>query len=88
MRMLDSYNISIDGKDAVVIGRSNIVGKPMALSLLNRNATVTICHSKTKDLASTTKNADIVIVNTCAFIQSAQEEGHQQFLDKHNLFHS
>lgn len=53
--------IPIDGKNAVVIGRSNIVGKPMALSLLNKNATVTICHSKTKNLAEITKDADILI---------------------------
>jgi len=59
--MFESYNIDLDGKNAVVIGRSNIVGKPMALSLLNRNATVTICHSKTKDLKEVTKNADILI---------------------------
>ena len=61
MRMFDAYNIPLDGKSAVVIGRSNIVGKPMALSLLNKNATVTICHSKTKDLKEITKQADIVI---------------------------
>ena len=61
MRMFDAYNIPLDGKNAVVIGRSNIVGKPMALSLLNRNATVTICHSKTKDLKEITQDADIII---------------------------
>ena len=59
--MFDAYNIPLDGKNAVVIGRSNIVGKPMALSLLNRNATVTICHSKTKDLKEITQDADIII---------------------------
>lgn len=61
MKMFEAYNIDIDGKSAVVIGRSNIVGKPMALSLLNRNATVTICHSKTKNLKEITQNADIII---------------------------
>lgn len=61
MKMLESYNIQVDGKNAVVIGRSNIVGKPMALSLLNKNATVTICHSKTQNLKEVTKNADIII---------------------------
>lgn len=61
MKMFEAYNIDIDGKNAVVIGRSNIVGKPMALSLLNKNATVTICHSKTQNLSEITKNADIII---------------------------
>ena len=61
MKMFQSYNIQIEGKNAVVIGRSNIVGKPMALSLLNKNATVTICHSKTKNLKEITQNADILI---------------------------
>lgn len=61
MRMFDAYGIELDGKSAVVIGRSNIVGKPMALSLLNKNATVTICHSKTKNLEEIVKEADIVI---------------------------
>ncbi len=59
--LLDEYNIELEGKHAVVIGRSNIVGKPMAQMLLNRNATVTTCHSKTKNLAQITKTADIVI---------------------------
>ncbi len=61
MKMFEAYNIDIEGKNAVVIGRSNIVGKPMALSLLNKNATVTICHSKTRNLKEITKNADILI---------------------------
>ena len=51
----------LEGKNAVVIGRSNIVGKPLAQCLLNKNATVTICHSKTKNIEKITKNADIVI---------------------------
>ena len=61
IRMLKEYNIAIEGKNAVVIGRSNIVGKPMAQCLLNENATVTICHSKTKNIAEITKKADILI---------------------------
>ena len=61
IRLLEEYNIQIDGKNAVVIGRSNIVGKPMLLNLLNKNATVTICHSKTKNLSEITKKADILV---------------------------
>lgn len=61
IRMLEEYNIQIEGSNAVVIGRSNIVGKPMAQCLLNKNATVTICHSKTKNLSEITRNADILI---------------------------
>lgn len=60
--LLEYYNIEIAGKNAVVIGRSNIVGKPIAHLLLKRDATVTICHSKTKNLADYTKNADILVV--------------------------
>ena len=59
--LLDEYGIELDGKHAVVIGRSNIVGRPVAQMLLNRNATVTMCHSHTKDLQKITKNADIII---------------------------
>ena len=59
--LLDEYNIPIERADAVVIGRSNIVGKPMAQMLLKRNATVTMCHSYTKDLEDKIKTADIVI---------------------------
>lgn len=59
--LLDEYNIPIEGSDAVVIGRSNIVGKPVAQMLLQRNATVTLCHSYTKDLENKIKTADIVI---------------------------
>lgn len=62
IKMIEYYNIPVAGKHAVVVGRSNIVGKPIASLLLNRDATVTICHSKTKDLASYTKTADILIV--------------------------
>lgn len=61
IRLLKEYNIDIEGKNAVVIGRSNIVGKPLVQLLLDENATVTICHSKTKDIEEITKNADILI---------------------------
>lgn len=61
MKMLEEYNIEIEGKYAVVIGRSNIVGKPLAQCLLNKNATVTTCHSKTKNLKDITKQADILV---------------------------
>lgn len=62
MAILEHYQIPVAGKNAVVIGRSNIVGKPMAQLLLEANATVTICHSKTKDLFEHTRRADIVVV--------------------------
>ncbi len=61
MKILEAYNIDIRGKHAVIIGRSNIVGKPMSLCLLNKDATVTICHSKTKNLKEITQQADILI---------------------------
>ena len=61
IKMLEEYNIDIEGKNAVVLGRSNIVGKPMSQCLLNKNATVTICHSKTKNINEITKNADIIV---------------------------
>ena len=61
MEMLRRRNISVAGKNAVVIGRSDIVGKPMAMLLLNASATVTICHSKTVDLASFTRAADVLV---------------------------
>ena len=60
-RLLDFYNIPVEGKHAVVVGRSNIVGRPLAQMLLNENATVTICHSRTKNLSEITKTADILI---------------------------
>lgn len=59
--LLDAYGIPMEGKHAVVIGRSVILGKPMALMLLNRHATVTICHSRTRDLVSLTRQADILV---------------------------
>ena len=62
MELLHAYDIPIEGKRAVVIGRSNTVGKPMALMLLYENATVTVCHSRTKNLAEITKQADILVV--------------------------
>ena len=62
LRLLKAYDIPIAGKHAVVVGRSNIVGKPVSLLMLKENATVTICHSRTKDLAEVTKQADILIV--------------------------
>jgi methylenetetrahydrofolate dehydrogenase (NADP+)/methenyltetrahydrofolate cyclohydrolase len=61
MAMLDHYGIDPAGKNAVVIGRSSIVGKPMALMLLERNATVTVCHSRTRDLAAACRQADILV---------------------------
>ena len=61
MAMLDEYGIEPEGKRCVVIGRSNIVGKPMALLLLSRSGTVTVCHSRTPDLKEVTKQADILI---------------------------
>ncbi|USD19997.1 bifunctional methylenetetrahydrofolate dehydrogenase/methenyltetrahydrofolate cyclohydrolase FolD [Microbulbifer variabilis] len=61
MRLLEAYNIEMEGKHAVVVGRSPILGKPMAAMLLNANATVTICHSRTQDLAEHIRRADIVV---------------------------
>lgn len=62
MKLLASTGVELSGKNAVVIGRSNTVGKPMAMLLLNANCTVTVCHSKTKNLEEITKNADILVV--------------------------
>ncbi len=61
MELLDEYKIELEGKHCVVVGRSNIVGKPMALMLLQRNATVTVCHSRTKELASICRQADVLV---------------------------
>ena len=61
IQLLDHYKVDVEGKNAVVLGRSNIVGKPISLLLLERNATVTICHSRTKNLSAITKLADILI---------------------------
>lgn len=60
--MLEEYHIPLEGREAVVIGRSNIVGKPLIQCLLSKNATVTVCHSKTKNLEEITRRADILIV--------------------------
>lgn len=62
IKLLEEYHINIEGMHAVVVGRSNIVGKPLAMMLLQKNATVTICHSKTKNLKEITKNADLLVV--------------------------
>ena len=62
VELMDYYNIIIGGKDVVIVGRSNLVGKPLATLLVNRDATVTVCHSKTKELSSFTRKADILIV--------------------------
>lgn len=61
MKMFEEYDIDLTGKNVTILGRSNIVGKPLIQCCLNKNATVTICHSKTKDLKEHTKNADILI---------------------------
>ena len=61
MKMLEAYNVEVEGKHAVVLGRSNIVGKPMVQCLLNKNATVTVCHSKTQNIKEITKQADILV---------------------------
>ena len=62
LHLIESTGINIEGKNAVVVGRSNIVGKPTAMMLLEKNATVTICHSRTKNLAEHTRKADILVV--------------------------
>ena len=61
MKLFEEYNIDLTGKDVVIVGRSNIVGKPLIQCALNKNATVTVCHSKTQNLAEHTKRADILI---------------------------
>lgn len=75
IEIFHSENISLEGKHCVVIGRSNIVGKPLAFMLINENATVTVCHSKTKNLSDICKNADIII---CAV-------GKEKFLNKNMI---
>jgi methylenetetrahydrofolate dehydrogenase (NADP+) / methenyltetrahydrofolate cyclohydrolase len=62
IELLDHYEIGLEGKECVVVGRSNIVGKPVALLALHRNATVTIVHSRTRDLPSVTRRAEVLIV--------------------------
>ena len=61
IKLLEEYHIEIEGKNAVVLGRSNIVGKPMVQCLLNKNATVIVCHSKTKNIENITRQADIIV---------------------------
>jgi len=62
MRLLDEYDVPLEGARAVVVGRSDIVGKPAALLLVHANATVTVCHSRTRDLGTVTREADVVVV--------------------------
>lgn len=62
IRLLEEYSIDLEGKEVTIINRSTVVGKPLAMMFLNRGATVTVCHSKTKDLLKHTKNADIIVV--------------------------
>ncbi len=62
MKLLEAYNIDVTGKNCVVVGRSNIVGRPMAQLLLNANGTITVCHSKTQNLGEITKLADVLVV--------------------------
>lgn len=71
LKLIDEYKIALEGKNTVIVGRSNIVGKPLAQMILNRNATVTICHSHTKNIADIVKTADILIsaVGKCKLIQ-------------------
>ncbi len=61
LEILDRYSVDVSGREAVIVGRSNIVGKPLSLMLLTRNATVTICHTKTRDLGEVTRRADILV---------------------------
>jgi methylenetetrahydrofolate dehydrogenase (NADP+)/methenyltetrahydrofolate cyclohydrolase len=71
IRLIESYNLDVEGLNAVVVGRSPILGKPMAMMLLNKNATVTICHSRTKNIESIISNADLIVgaVGIPKFIQ-------------------
>ena len=71
IRLMDSYNLDVEGLNAVVVGRSPILGKPMAMMLLNKNATVTICHSRTKNIESIISEADLIVgaVGIPKFIQ-------------------
>jgi methylenetetrahydrofolate dehydrogenase (NADP+)/methenyltetrahydrofolate cyclohydrolase len=71
MRLLEHYELAVDGKHAVVVGRSPILGKPVAMRLLNANATVTLCHSNTRDLPALIGQANIVVAAT----------GHPQLID-------
>jgi methylenetetrahydrofolate dehydrogenase (NADP+)/methenyltetrahydrofolate cyclohydrolase len=64
MRLFDEYNIPVEGRDVVIVNHSTVVGKPLAMLFLNRNATVTVCHIKTRDLAAHTRQADILVSAT------------------------
>ena len=64
MRILDHYEVEIEGRSAVIVGRSNLVGKPLAALLLSRHATVTLCHSRTRDLSAVCRGADILVAAT------------------------
>ena len=77
LALLDEYGVELEGADAVVIGRSNIVGKPAALLLLHRHATVTICHSRTRDLAAVISRADVIVaaVGVPGLVQGRDGEG-------------
>jgi methylenetetrahydrofolate dehydrogenase (NADP+)/methenyltetrahydrofolate cyclohydrolase len=73
MRLLSAYEIDVQGKHSVIVGRSPILGKPMAMMMLNKNATVTICHSRTEDLSKIVGNGDIIVgaVGKPEFIKAA-----------------
>lgn len=64
IKLLDYYNISLDGKNVCIIGRGDIVGKPLAIEMINKNATVTLCHSHTKNISNFAKNADLIVSAT------------------------
>lgn len=83
MRLIEQYKLPIEGKQAVVIGRSPILGKPIAMMLLNKNATVTICHSRTKNLSDIVKQADIVVgaVGIPEFIKADWIKDHAIVID-------
>ena len=83
MEMLHSYDIPVEGKECVVIGRSNIVGKPMGMLLLHENGTVTICHSRTKNLAEVCRRADILVaaVGIPKFVKADMVKGGAVVID-------
>jgi len=83
MELLDFYNIGLEGKKVTIVGRSAIVGKPLAMLLISRNATVTICHTKTRNIAEECKNADILIscVGVANFIDKRFVSSHQTVID-------
>lgn len=101
MTILKHYNIQIEGKEVVVIGRSPILGKPVAMMLLNENATVTICHSRTKDLPSIIRRADIVVAAVgrpkfvkadwvkegCVLVDAGYNKGNVGDIDLENAIH-